>query len=143
MKTLTQLNKELDALYATIDAETEDTPQLLAEQERLLNAIIAAEAADLPSLSAKELVAHFQKRAPGQHLPKGLAKAALIARIEALPPLEPTPTPTPAGEPEANFSVAAYAREHNLDGRDLRKRLRAAGLRCPYSRADVEKVLGA
>jgi hypothetical protein len=141
MKTLTQLNQELDALYATIDDENEDTPQILAEQERLLNAIIAAEAAALPSLSAKELTAHFQKRAPGQHLPKGLAKAALIARIEALPPLEPTPTPTPA--PETDFSVAAYAREHNLDGRDLRKRIRAAGLRCPYSRADVEKVLGA
>jgi hypothetical protein len=141
MKTLKELNEELDALYATIDDENEDTPQILAEQERLLNAIIAAEAAALPSLSAKELTAHFQKRAPGQHLPKGLAKAALIARIEALPPLEPTPTPTPA--PETDFSVAAYAREHNLDGRDLRKRLRAAGLRCPYSRADVEKVLGA
>jgi hypothetical protein len=143
MPTLKELNEELDALYATIDDENEDTPELLAEQERLLNAIIAAEAADLPSLSAKELVAHFQKRAPGQHLPKGLAKAAIIERIEALPPLAaPEPEPTPAAEP-AEFSVAAYAREHGLDARELRKKLRATGLRAPYNLEQCEKVVGA
>ena len=147
MKTLKELNEELDALYATIDDENEDTPQILAEQERLLNAIIAAEAADLPSLSAKELTAHFQRRAPGQNLPKGLAKAVIIARINQLPPLaapepDPTPEPTPgaAGEPEA-FSAASYAAAHGMDGRELRKRLRAAGLKAPYTLEQVEEVL--
>ena len=91
MKTLTELNAELDAFNATLNDENEDTPEILAEQERLLAAVTAAEAADLPSLSAKQLIAHFTKRAPGEHLAKGLSKAALIARINALPPLEPTP----------------------------------------------------
>src|ERR1700733_4009173 len=96
--TLKQLYEELDAFNATLNDENEDTPELLAEQERLLNAIIAAEAADLTALSAKELIAHFNKRAPGQHLPKGLAKSAIITRINALPPLAApaaAPTPTP------------------------------------------------
>jgi hypothetical protein len=148
MKTLKELNEELDAFNATLNDENEDTPELLAEQERLLNAIIAAEAADLPSLSAKELVAHWNKRAPSEHMTawKG-SKAQLIAKIEALPPVaepDPTPEPTPAagGEPEA-FSAASYAAAHGLDGRELRKKLRAAGLKAPYSRADVEKVVGA
>jgi hypothetical protein len=103
--TLKQLYQELDAFNATLNDENEDTPELLAEQERLLNAIIAAEAAALPTLSAKELLAHFNKRAPGEHLAKGLSKAALIAKINSLPPLaapepQPEPTPTPAAEPE-------------------------------------------
>ena len=93
MKTLTELNEELDAFNATLNDENEDTPELLAEQERLFAEITAAEAADLAALSAKELIAHFQQRAPGQHLPKGLSKAALIARINALPPLA-APEPT-------------------------------------------------
>ena len=139
MKILKELNEELDAFNATLDDENEDTPELLAEQERLLNAIIAAEAADLTALSAKELTAHFQKRAPGQHLPKGLSKAAIIARINALPPLSP-PEPTPAAEPET-FSVAGYAKQHGLDGREIRKKLRGVGKRAPYSRADVEAAL--
>ena len=140
MKILTQLNEELYALNNLMDDELDDSPQILAEQERLLNAIIAAEAADLPSLSAKELVAHFQKRAPGQHLPKGLSKAALIDKITKLPPLAaPEPTPSPAAEPEA-FSVAAYAKAHGLDGREIRKKLRATGKRAPYTVADVEEV---
>ena len=141
MKPLKELNEELDAFNLTLNDENEDTPELLAEQERLLNAIIAAEAADLPSLSAKELTAHYAKRAPGQHLPKGLAKTAIIARINQLPPLaapEPTPTPTPAAE---SFSVAGYAAAHGLDGRELRKKLRASGLRAPYTLEQVEKVV--
>jgi hypothetical protein len=142
MKTLTQLNEELDAFNATLNDENEDTPELLAEQERLFAEIAAAEAADLAALSAKELIAHFQRRAPGQHLPKGLAKAALIARITKLPPLEPTPErePTPAAE---TFSVAGYAKQHGLDGRELRKKLRASGLRAPYTLEQVETVVGA
>ena len=72
MKTLKELNEELDAFNATLNDENEDTPELLAEQERLLNAIIAAEAADLAALSAKELIAHFQQARSGRHiLPKG------------------------------------------------------------------------
>ena len=55
MKILKELNEELDAFNATLNDENEDTPELLAEQERLLNAIIATEAADLGALSAKEL----------------------------------------------------------------------------------------
>ena len=55
----------------------------------------------------------------------------LIAKIEALTPLEPQPEPeptlTPAAEPES-FSVAAYAAAHGLDARELRKHLRADGL---------------
>ena len=35
MKTLTELNEELDAFNATLNDENEDTPELLAEQERL------------------------------------------------------------------------------------------------------------
>jgi hypothetical protein len=143
MKTLKELNEELGAFNATLNDENEDTPELLDEQERLLNAIIAAEAADLPSLSAKELLAHFTKRAPGEHLPKGLAKAAIIGRINALPPLpaaEPTPTPTPTPAAES-FSVAGYAAAHGVDGRELRKKLRASGLRAPYTLEQVEKVV--
>jgi hypothetical protein len=132
MKTLKELNEELDAFNATLNDENEDTPELLAEQERLLNAITAAEAGDLGALSTKQLIAHFTKRAPGEPLAKGLSKAALIAKIEALPPLEPTrepePTPTPVPTSEA-FTVAGYAALHGLDGRELRKKLRAAGLR--------------
>ena len=139
MKTLKELNEELDAFNATLNDENEDTPELLASQERLFAEIAAAEAADLTALSAKELVAHFQRRAPGQHLPKGLAKPAIIARITKLPPL-PTPEPTPAAEP-AEFSVAGYARAHGLDARDLRKRLRNAGKRAPYALADVEAAV--
>ncbi len=147
MKTLKELNEELDAFNATLNDENEDTPELLAEQERLLNAIIAAEAADLAALSAKQLIAHFTKRAPGEHLAKGLSKAALIAKIEALPPLAApsrrlSPTPAAAAEPEA-FSVAAYAAAHGLDGRELRKKLRASwtrALRTPWSRS--RKVAG-
>jgi hypothetical protein len=140
MKILKELNEELDAFNATLNDENEDTPELLAEQERLLNAVIAAEAADLGALSAKALIAHFNKRAPGEPLAKGLSKAQLIAKINALPPLEPTPEPTPA-EPTP-LSVAGYAKAHGLDGREIRKKLRAAGKRAPYSLADVEKVVG-
>jgi hypothetical protein len=68
-----------------------------------------------------------------------LSKAALIAKIEALPPLEPTPPAEPEPKP---FSVASYAAAHGLDGRELRKKLRAAGLRAPYSLEQVEKVTG-
>jgi|HubBroStandDraft_3_1064219.scaffolds.fasta_scaffold695191_2 hypothetical protein len=152
MKTLAELNAELDALNATMNDETDDSPEILAAQERLFAEIAAAEAADLPSLSAKELTAHFQKCAPGVILPKGLAKAAIIKRIEALDPLPPLPPAstesdtatqpeaTPAAEP-AEFSVAAYARQYGLDGRELRKQLRAAGLRAPYTVEQVEKVI--
>jgi cell division septation protein DedD len=147
MITLPQLNAELDALNKTMNDETDDSPKILAEQERLLTAIIAAEAADLLSLSAKALIAHFAKRAPGEPLAKGLSKAALIAKINSLPPLaapepEPTPEPTPAAaaEPET-FSVAAYAAAHGLDGREIRKKLRAAGKRAPYALSDVEAVV--
>ena len=72
MKTLKELNEELDAFHATLDDENEDSQEGLARQEYLLNAIIAAETADLGALSAKELVAHFQKRAPGKPLAKGM-----------------------------------------------------------------------
>jgi hypothetical protein len=141
MKTLKELNEELDAFNATLNDENEDTPELLAEQERLLNAIIAAEAADLGALSTKELLAHFTKRAPGQHLPKGLAKSAIIDRITKLPPVA-APEPTPAAEPTPeSFSVAGYAKDHGLDGREIRKKLRAAGLRAPYTLEQVEKVV--
>jgi hypothetical protein len=136
--TLKQLEEELEALNSTMNDETDDSPEILAKQEYLLNAIMAAEAADLPALSAKQLVSHFQRRAPGQPLAKGLSKAALIAKINSLSPLTaPTPTPTP----EADFSVAAYAKAHGMDGRELRTKLRAAGLRAPYTVEQVEKVV--
>ena len=138
MKNLKELNEELDAFNATLNDENEDTPEILAEQERLLNAITAAEAADLGALSANQLRDHFAKRAPGQPLAKGLSKAALIARINQLPPLEPTSTPT---QPVA-FSVSGYAKDHGLDARELRKKLRAAGLRAPYTVDQVVKVVG-
>ena len=53
MKTSKELNEELDAFNATLNDENEDTPELLADQERLLNSVTAAEAADLGALSAK------------------------------------------------------------------------------------------
>jgi hypothetical protein len=140
---LKQANDALDTFNLTLSEDNEDTPQTLAEQLKLFDAVIAAEAADLAALSAKELLAHWNKRAPSEHLTawKG-SKAQLIAKIEALPPFvasEPEPTPAAAAEPET-FSVAAYAAAHGLDGRDLRKKLRAAGKRAPYSRADVEAL---
>jgi hypothetical protein len=144
MPTLKELNDALDAFNATLSEDSEDTPETLLEQERLLNAVIAGEAADLPSLSAKALIAHFNKRcAPSEHMAawKG-SKAHLIAKIEALPPLDtqpPTPEPPAAAEP-ASFSVPGYAAAHGLDGRELRKKLRAVGLKAPYSLGDVEKV---
>ena len=61
------------------------------------------------TLSAKAFIAHFKKRAPGEPLAKGLSKAALIAKIEALPPLaapEPTPEPTPTPAPSRRPSVS-------------------------------------
>jgi cell division septation protein DedD len=145
MKTLKELNEELDAFNATLNDENEDAPELLAEQERLLAAVTAAEAADLPSLSANALIAHFNKRAPSEHLAKGLFKAGLIAKIEALPKLtpEPTPEPTPDADPQPeSFNVAGYALAHGLDAREVRKKLRAAGLRAPYTLEQVEKVMG-
>jgi hypothetical protein len=115
--------------------------------QRLFAEIALAEAATLSTLSAKELTAHFQKRAPGQHLPKGLSKSAIIGRITKLPPLEPIPAPaepTPEPLPAAeSFSVAAYAKQHNLDGREIRKKLRAAGLRAPYTLEQVLQALEA
>jgi hypothetical protein len=140
---LKQANDALDAFNATLSEDNEDTPETLAEQERLLAAVTAAEAADLGALSAKELIAHFTKRAPGEPLAKGLSKAQLIAKIEALSPLAaPEPDPTPAAEPET-FTVAAYAAQHGLDARELRKALRASGLRAPYTIAQVEAVVKA
>ncbi len=88
MKTLKERLEELDDFNATPSEDNEDTPETLAEQERLLNAVIAAEAADLTSLSSNQLSDHFSKRAQGQTLAKGLSKAKLIARINALPPLD-------------------------------------------------------
>jgi hypothetical protein len=135
-------------LQPHLSEDNEDTPQTLAEQLKLLDAVIAAEAADLAALSAKELLAHWNKRAPSVHLTawKG-SKAQLIAKIKALPPFvasEPeaisAPGPTPAAE---SFSVAGYAAAHGLDGRELRKKLRASGLRAPYTLEQVEKVVGA
>jgi cell division septation protein DedD len=139
--TLKQANDALDAFNLTLSEDNEDTPETLAEQLKLIDAVTAAEAADLPSLSTKQLVAHWNNRAP-EHLTawKG-SKAALIAKIEALPPLTPEPTP-PAAEPES-FSVAAYALSHGLDARELRKKLRASGLRAPHTLEQVEKVVGA
>ena len=66
MKTLKELNEELDAFNATLNDENEDTPELLAEQERLLNAIIAAEAADLGALSAKAVARSLQQARSGR-----------------------------------------------------------------------------
>ena len=106
--TLKQANDALDAFNLTLSEDNEDTPETLAEQLRLFDAIAKAEAADLGALSAKALIAHFTKRAPSEHLAKGLSKAQLIAKISALPPLEPlpeatpepTPTPAAAAEPQ-------------------------------------------
>ena len=137
-----QANDDLDAFNLTISEDNEDTPETILEQERLLNAVIAAEASNLPSLSAKELLAHWNKRcAPSEHMPswKG-SKAALIAKINDLPPLA-APEPTPAAEPTPEvFSVAAYALSHGLDARELRKRLRGNGLRAPYTLEQVKAL---
>lgn len=148
MKTLKERLEELDDFNATLSEDNEDTPETLAEQERLLNAVIAAEAADLTSLSTNQLRDHFSKRAQGQTLAKGLSKAKLIARINALPPLDAPapmaePEPTPAADPEPKaFSVSGYAKDHGLDVRELRKQLRAAGLRAPYTVDQVKKAAG-
>jgi cell division septation protein DedD len=117
MKTLKELNEELDALNNLMNDETDDSPEILAEQERLLNAIAALKAANA-------------------------AKAAKAKAAKAKP--QPTPTPEPAPTPAAEaaeFSVAAYARAHGLDARELRKKLRASGLRAPYSLEQVKAAL--
>ena len=145
MKTLKELNEELDAFNATLNDENEDTPELLAEQERLLNAIIAAEAADLTALSAKALS------------PTSISERRASIWRKAYPRPRSSPrsrpfrrSPRPSRRPTAHtrcrargpsFSAAAYAAAHGLEARELRKKLRAAGLKAPYSLADVEKVL--
>jgi cell division septation protein DedD len=68
------------------------------------------------------------------------AKAAKPSKAKAKPAPKPEPEPTPAAEPDA-FSVAAYAKQHGLDGRELRKKLRAGGLRAPYTLEQVEKAV--
>jgi hypothetical protein len=87
------------------------------------------------------MVAHFVKRAPGEHLAKGLSKAALIAKINALPPLAAPPTPEPTPPAAEPFTVASYAAAHGLNPRELRQKLRAAGLKAPYTLEQVEKVM--
>ena len=54
----------------------------------------------MAALSAKELAAHFTKRAPGEHLAKGPSKSQLIAKIEA-------PLPVAAPEPELDAEADA------------------------------------
>ena len=79
---------------------------------------------------------------PGNTCRKACPSPRIIAKHQRqLPPLaapEPTPLP-PAAKPET-FSVAAYAKAHGLDGREIRKKLRATGKRAPYTVADVEAV---
>jgi hypothetical protein len=89
---LKQLEEQLDALNSTMNDETDDSPEILAEQERLLNAIIAAEAADLTALSAKQLVSHFQRRAR-QAQGDASARFRLAAPV-AQRPMRPTPRPS-------------------------------------------------
>ena len=144
MKTLKELNKELDAFNATLNDENEDTPELLAEQERLLNAIIAAEAADLARCRPKNLLAHFDKRAPGQHMTgKGLSKAALIARSTpcrriAAPEPDPTHPPLPRPRPSARrVCHRAWPRRTRAT-----QEIARGGLRAPYTLEQVEKVVG-
>ena len=72
MKTLTELNEELDAFNATLNDENEDTPELLAEQERLFAAIAAAEAADLPTAVGQGI---------GRPLPKTRSRATPAQRL--------------------------------------------------------------
>lgn len=106
-KTLAELEDELETFYLGVNDENEDTPEILAEQERLQNAIAEAKAKT--------------------------AKASKAAK-----PSKAKPAPTP----EANFSVASYAKQHDLDGREIRKKLRASGLRGPYTLEQVEKAVG-
>ena len=116
MKTLKELNEELDAFNATLNDENEDTPELLAEQERLLNAIIAAEAADLGRAVGQRTDRPLRISAlPGNTWRKGLSKAALIAKIKALPPLmqptrrrhPPLPSPRPSASPHMPLRMAS------------------------------------
>jgi hypothetical protein len=39
------------------------------------------------------------------------------------------------------FYAAVFARAHGVDGRKLRRKLRAKGLRAPYQPYDIETVL--
>jgi len=66
---------------------------------------------------------------------------ALIVFYERVSPTASTPTPAAESEPTP-FSVAAYAAAHGLDGRELRKKLRANGLRAPYTLEQVQQVVG-
>ena len=96
---------------------------------------------DTPSRESSRIVSGVSQTARA-HLPKGLAKSAIIARITKLPPLA-APEPTPASEPTPaaeSFSVAGWAKANGKDGREIRKQLRQAGKRAPYSRADVEAL---
>jgi hypothetical protein len=135
MTTRKQLVEELDALNATMNDETDDSPELLAEQERLLDAITAAEAADLTALSTNQLIAHFTKVAPSERLTawKG-SKAQLIAKINAQSAAPMIHTAVEPGAQTAVFNAAVYAAQHGLNPRELRQQLRAAGFKAPYTR---------
>ena len=101
-------------------AQGQDTPELLAEQERLLNAIIAAEAADLTALSPSGS-SPLPKRA--RATPAQGVGAALIAASRRCAARRARANSTPValpGEP-GSFSVAGYAKDHGLDGREIRK----------------------
>ena len=75
-------------------------------------------------------------------------------RSALLDPLEPLPNPvgftTPARAPtgqstdsDTPFSVEDYAAAKGISGPTLRKKLRAAGKRAPYTLADVMTVTAA
>jgi hypothetical protein len=143
MTPLTDLYAPLDAFNATMNDETDDSPQMLAEQERLFALIAHAEAADLTALSATQLASHYAARTNGKEMPKGMSKAAMIARIEQLPPL-PAPAPIvvagASAGPTLEFSVAGWARSNGKDAREVRKALRRLGKRAPYSMTDVQQL---
>ena len=125
--------------------ENEDTPELLAEQERLLNAVIAAEALTRRAVG-QGLLVHSNKRAPSEHMTAWKGSKARSSPRSALPPFaapEPdarsAPGPTPAAEA---FSVPATPPRMASTGASCARNC-ARGLRAPYTLAQVEKVVGA
>ena len=111
--TLAELEAELEQFYSTIDDEkVVHILELQAEQERLQTAIEVA---------------------------KAKTAKAKPAEGKAKPAPTPEPTPTPAAEPTP-LNVASYAKQHGLDGRELRSSFEPKDSGHPMKLSDVEKI---
>ena len=108
--------------------QSKNTATLEAEMDEF-NATLNDENDDTPENIATQ-----------ERLFKAIAKAKAAKPAKAKPAPTPEPEPTPSAAEPTPFSVAGYAKEHGLDGRELRKLLRGTGKRAPYELSDVEEI---